>query len=373
MYVEDMRKRYILARWFYLLGESFISDIEYDELDKEFKATYPDDPYSQRHYPLDECPTDLLTEIGRTDLIINTTMGYMAESIYSINDENELERTFFNLKEKSRLSFKIDGWNCRVSYFNGKLVKVETRGRSGSNLDFTQLSQLFPQSVPYKGRVAVTGELNIPNNKWTTFKLLTGNTDQRASVRTAVAQGLPDYLTFLAFNIFSESETLEGDPYDILKELGFKSPAFKWVSDWGSLQAGIKFMSALSKTYNYLSDGLVLENSSTQVAIRLGAWEEEVMCSFVTGYEESQGMYGMALNVDVYPITLNGKTFPTVSMTNIANITENRLEPNSPIAFNLRSSANVVLDVTKTRKLQQQWAGRYDEYVQYVKNKNTNV
>ena len=32
MFVEDLRERYILGRWAYLIGEPYLSDIEYDEL-----------------------------------------------------------------------------------------------------------------------------------------------------------------------------------------------------------------------------------------------------------------------------------------------------------------------------------------------------
>lgn len=369
MVFENDVEKYILSRWSYLCGEYLISDVEYDKLEKWYKETYPDDVYSTRPWSLDECPTELLNKYHRTDLIIETTMGYMAESIPSLNDENSFYEVCHSINEKTRVSFKIDGWNCRVSYYNGVVVKVETRGRSGNNLDISGMYKLFPKSIPYKGRVAITGELNIPNSKWLAFKLLTGNSDQRSSVRTAIAQNLYEYLSFLAFNIFSESETLVGDSYDILKSLGFKSPMCKYVYNFSQLKSALNYFSAISKKYPYLTDGLVVENSTFQNAVRLGAWEEEVMCSYVVGYEESQGMYGNALIVDVFPITVEGRTFPKVSVVNIATIVENNLKIGSPIAFNLRSSADVVFDVTETTKLQRQWNGRYDEYVTHIQEK----
>ena len=129
-------------------------------------------------------------------------MGYQAESIDSILTRYDYENMFSRLSERSRVSFKIDGWNCRVSYYNGFLVKVETRGRSGSNLNITALAAIFPKKIPHKGRVAITGELNIPFSKWLAFKALTGNSDQRSSVRTAIAKELFDYFAFLAFDIY---------------------------------------------------------------------------------------------------------------------------------------------------------------------------
>lgn len=362
MIVNDLSEKYILARWMYLMGEDFLSDPEYDRIEREFKLEYPDSPYSTRPWSFDECPVDLLKKYGREDLIRNLTMGYAAESIYSVNNEEEFNRTFRSLNKKSRLSFKIDGWNTRVSYFNGYIVKVESRGRQGNNLSMNNIYKLFPNKIPYKGRVAVTGELSIPNASWADFKELTGNADQRASVRTALARSMIDYLAFCAFNIFIEDQPYQGDQYELLKSIGFTVPRFVWVSNFDELVKGMKYLSYLNPVYHYLTDGLVIENDEIQLAIRLGAWEERCYRSYVTGYEENQGMYGTFLKVCCYPITVGGKTFGKISINNIASIIENNLIPGFPIAFNKRSEANVVIDTTNTMNLQRTWADRLDEY-----------
>ena len=268
---------------------------------------------------------------------------------------------------KSRLSFKIDGWNTRVSYYNGRIVDVQTRGRSGNNLDIRNTASLFPKTIPIMGRVAVTGEMSIPNNKWEAFKLLTGNTDQRASVRTALARNDIDYLTFSAFNIFIENNTEKFDQYTKLEELGFKHPFFVYVEDYQQLCSAMKYMSFINNGYELLTDGLVLENENIQYAIRLGAWEEHNMLSYVTGYEEGQGAYGVFLKILCNPIQVEGKTFSKISIKNIASIIENKLEIGSPIAFNLRSSANVVIDTIATRELQDKWYGNYDKFRESLK------
>ena len=371
MFIEDERERYIVARWCYLMGQSSISDIEYDELDKKFKRENPNDPYSLRPWSFDECPVDLLVKYGLQDLIAETKMGYMAESIYSINNWDEYTNTFRGLSEKTRVSFKIDGWNIRVSYFNGHIVGVQTRGRSGNNLDVNGIYTLFPKEIPISGKVAVTGELSIPNDKWNSYKELTGNVDQRASVRTALASNDVEYLSFLAFNIFIEGSTDIGDSYDKLKELGFETPRFKYVNNFAELQDALKYFSYINRGYNYLTDGIVVENSSLQNAVRLGAWEEHDMESYVTGYEEDQGMYGTYIKVKIKPVQIEGKTWSRVSIGNISNIIENNLKPDSPIAFNFRSSANVVLNVSKTRELQNQWAGNYEGYKNMVNRRSS--
>lgn len=373
MFIESMMDRYIVARWCYLMAQPLLSDQEYDRLEREFKSTYPDDPHSKRPWAFDECPVELLKKYGLSELICNPVMGYQAESIYSINNWEEFNETFRFLSKRSRLSFKIDGWNTRVSYFNGNLVKVESRGRSGNNLDINNIASLFPQKISIMGRVAVTGEMSIPNNVWEQFKSMTGNQDQRASVRTALAQSAVSFLSFLAFNIFIENGDNVEDPYELLKSLGFTTPRFIWVDSFESLKKGIKFMSYLNKGYGYLTDGLVIENDTVQNAIRLDAWEEHAMWSYVTGYEENQGMYGTFLKVLCKPVTVDGKTFSKISINNIASIIENNLQVGYPIAFSLRSSANVVIDTAETSSLQLQWKNNLSDYQKMIdaKIKNT--
>lgn len=372
MVIENKYDRYIVARWCYLMAHPFLSDMEYDKLEREFKFEYPNDIHANQPWSFDECPVDLLTKYNLTELICNPIMGYMAESIYSINNWPEFNRTFAGLKLRSRLSFKIDGWNVKLSYFNGNLVKVEPRGRSGGTIDINHIAPMFPRTIPLKGRVAITGEMSIPNNKWESFKSITGNSDQRASVRTAIKFGSTEYLSFLAFNIFIENNEEDiTDSYELIQSLGFETPRFIWVEGgFEDLKRCLKYMSYLNKGYTHLTDGVVLENEVQQVAIRLDAWEEHAMWSYVTGYEEDQGMYGTFLKVLCKPVSVEGKTFTKISINNIANIVENNLEIGAPIAFGLRSAANVVLNVSETSTLQREWAGRYDEYQQMVIKKN---
>lgn len=362
MFIEDMKERYILARWFYKMGEPFLSDPEYDRLEKDFKLEYPESSYSQLSWSLDDCPVELLKKYHREDLIQQVVMGYAAESIYSINNESEFNQTFRGLNKRSRLSFKIDGWNTRVSYYNGVIAKVESRGRSGNNLSMNNIARLFPKKIPFKGRVAVTGELSIPNKLWLEFKELTGNADQRASVRTALARSAVEYLAFCAFNLFIEDDPYTGDQYELLNKLGFTTPRFYWVNNFEELKKTMAYMSYINVAYDFLTDGLVIENEDIQLAIRLGAWEEKVFKSYVTSYEESQGMYGTFLKVNCYPIIVGGKTFSKISINNVASILENNLRIGYPIAFNKRSEANVVIDTTATMQLQRTWANDLQGY-----------
>ena len=203
------------------------------------------------------------------------------------------------------------------------------------------------------------------------YKSITGNTDQRASVRTALARGDVDYLEFLAFDIYAEDFEIKEDKYQILKSIGFKTPMFKWVSNYKELCAVIDFMSKMDSGYNYQTDGLVIENEDYQLAIRIGKWEEEIHSSYVEGYLESQGMYGLSLEILMHPVQVKGRMCSRVSITNCANIEDNNLRIGYPIAFNIRSEANNVIDTTNTYKLQVSWDGKYDEYRKMIDSMET--
>lgn len=371
MFIEDIYERYVFARWCYLMGETYLSDIEYDKLEKEFKSKYPDDIHSKQPWSFDECPVEILKKYNRTDLIKNLIMGYQAESIYSINTWDELKSSLGGLNEDSRLSFKIDGWNTRADYYNGNLIKFSTRGRSGANKSAYSISKLVPRTIPIMGRVSITGETNIPHSKWPAYKLISGTNDQRASVSSAIANGAYDSLEFLAFNMFAEDKPIEPSiAYSKLVEMGFKTPGFVKVHNYETLLKGIEFMSKRYNSYDYLVDGLVLENSSMQYAIRLGAWEEKYSASYVIGYEQKQGLYGVSMVLRIKPVYVGTKLCKNVAVTNIANIVENNLSIGSPVAFNIRSGATVVLDISNTYQLQERYKNHYDDFINKVDMEN---
>ena len=356
-------ERFIIARWSYAVGESFIGDIEYNELEAKLKESMPDNEYVKRSWSLDPCPIVLLEKYGLQHLRRNIKLDYNAESIEAITTWEELEREFKTLNKKSRLSYKIDGWNMSKNFYNGEYISGNTRGRTGDERETDVLLGVGADKVPFKKRVTVTGEGSIPNDKWEMFQLKYNNTAQRNSVSTVIANNEKEYMSLLAFDIDVEGgldPTV--DKYELLRNIGFKTPAFLWVNDYTSLCRAIDVMSKRSYSYNYLTDGLVIENEDVQKAIRLGAWSETVFNSYVTGYTEKQGAYGKSMVVEVKEIFIRGNRRSNVNIYNVASIIENNLQIGYPIAFTVRSSANAVIDVGSTRRLQETWINRYDKY-----------
>lgn len=362
------RDKYIIARWMYSIGEDYISDMEYRYLEDKVREENPDDEYLSRSWSDDPCPILLLRENGLESAIRDIEFIHKSESIPPIYVENEYRKYYAALNEDTRVSFKIDGWNTQVNYYNGHVVSANTRGRGGNFLNAEVVKCLVPAQIPIMGRVKVTGETSIPKSKWKAYAALTGNTSQRNSVSTAMARGDVEYLSFLAFSIQVESENVEGDIYDKLVSLGFKTPMCMHVTNFSGLDKAIRLMGMRNKGYDYLTDGIVAENSSGQKALRVYEWEEKSVESYVVGYVENRGSYGISMVAEIYPVTRDGITRSRVNVTNIKYIVENDLEVGSPIAFDIRSAANAVLNVERTKELQRKWEGRYEEYQEVVKS-----
>lgn len=365
----SLRDRYIIARWAYAIGVDYMSDMEYRNVDDMMKTQYPDDEYVNRSWSDDPCPIDLLKKYDMMDLYRDIKFDYKSESIDSINNEDDFKVQYRNLNARTRVSYKLDGFNIQVNYYNGEVISAETRGRTGNSMNANIVTQIVPKKIPILGKVKVTGELVIPNSKWQVYKIQTGNSSQRSSVSTALANGDTDVLQFVAFNLQIEGGLVEGNPYERLTELGFKHPRCTYVESFAALDNAVTAMGVKSKLYDYPTDGLVVETPTSQLAVRIREWKEDMLCSYVTGFSENIGIYGNAIVADIRPIVVDGAERRKVSVTNLQYVKDTNLRIGYPIAFNIRSAVNCVLNVTKTLELQRDWNGKYDEFRSFIDSK----
>lgn len=369
MISEEQRNRFIVSRWQYSLGEEcFMSDQEYNQFYENYKKQFPDDFYSTHTWSEDPCPAKLLQLIGREDLIRKVEIIYGSESMASIRTEEDLSSKFYNLNKRTRVSMKVDGWNVQVNYYKGFPISANSRGRTGNNKETSAILSAVPKSIPIMGKVKFVGESSIPNEKWEGFKELTGNKDQRASMSTVFANGMENMCNFSAFNIITEDEQYE-DKYKVLKELGFDVPKHMYVNNYTQLLRAIDIMSKARGKYHLLTDGLVIENESTQIAVRLGAWKESDYLSYVTGYEQNHTPYGISMVLLVKPIKIEGKEVSKVNITNISQIVQNNLRPGHPVAFVVRSSANPVINVSRSEQLYLEHQYNLDKYKEMIDNR----
>ena len=245
-----LEEKFIIARWAYLLGEDFISDKEYNDLEYQIKQSNLLSEYTDRGWSEDPCPKDLLIKYGYEDWVHKVIYNFKTESIYSINSEEELCEKCRNLNEPTRLSFKLDGFSLRLSYYNKEFVKAESRTRAdGVSLDFSKVEDLFPKTIDKMGKVLLIGELYLKNKSFEEYKLLRNITSQRNAVRTAIANGDINYLGYKIFKVYLEEFEVK-DQYTTIHELGFTTPTNVMCNDYNSLLASIKVLDRQKKFIN---------------------------------------------------------------------------------------------------------------------------
>lgn len=373
MVSQEMLEQYILSRWEYAIGvEPRMSDPEYNELHALLKVEMPDNEYVKRVWSEDPCPIELLKKYNREDLYRDIKIQYGSESIASIRTMEEVSDKFSSLNKRSRLSMKCDGWNTQTNYYNKHVISSNTRGRATNSLEAGALLDIVPKTIPLDKRVKVIGEALIPNSKWEAYKARTGNSGQRHSVSTVLANNDSEALELIAFNIVSTDVEVPDDKYQALQSWGFKTPMFIWVNNYTELLAGIKMLGKFKDKVDYETDGLVLENEDVQIALRVGAWQEEDILTYVTGYTQNHTPYGFSMTLNVYPVVVEGKKISNPNITNINIIQKNDLRVGSPIAFVIRSGANPVINFTRTKMLQEEYEGRYEEYCRMIE-KSSNL
>lgn len=358
---------YIIARWAYSVGDPIMSDAEYNILDKLMHEKYPTLEYCQRSWSSDPCPIAVLKANGREDLIQRVVLSDKTESIPSLNSKLEVRNEWQGLNTKARLSYKLDGWNIQHSYYNGQLVHIQTRGRSTDSMDATQLMDRIPAKIDIPGRVLVTSEAVIPNNEFPWFQQHFGVTSQRGAVSTALANyaAAKDHMAVIAHGL--RSTEVVPDIYERLQQWGFTVPNYQWVSDYYELNAAIESMGEYAASYPYPTDGLVLDDGKKVRAIRIGRWEEPIYKSFVTSYAESYGPHSIAIQANIWPIKLPNSVQRKVPLTNLSRVIQYNLRPGAPIAFRIASSAIADFDEAATVLLHQQYADRWLEYQEMVK------
>lgn len=369
MIFKNEEDRYIISRWMYSIGKPIMSDGEYNSLHRYLKSQNKLPEYTERSWSSDPCPKELLTAYGLEDAIYEVKLLDKTESIESFTTKEEIDLFYTGMNNAHVVSFKEDGFNIQATYYNNKPLKVHTRGRSTDAMDVSQLVDILPQNISLSGEVKIVGELTLTHNNFEELKKLFPEkklTSQRAAVRTAIAnKNAIHLLTFSAFDIIVEGEELHATKiYYLLNEWNFLTPEYRIVNSIEELYEAITIMSERVKSYPKPTDGLVVRADLSKVmrAIRVGYWREDVIYSYITGYDESFGPSRLGLKLKIRPIKLSNSTQSKVNVTNYAIVKENKLYPGTPIAFSLVSSAIADIDLRTTKLLQEQWKNHYDVY-----------
>ena len=356
-------EKFILSRWEYGRGTPIIEDAEYTYLLLAMRNTYPNNEYTNRTWSNDPCPVLLLNKVGLSSHVRHVVLGDTTDSIPSLNTYLEIQDKLANFNGKGYLSFKLDGWNIQFNYYNGQLVTVQSRGRDTKFKEYPELSKYVPESIPAMGKVRVVTEITISRENFAICSERFDNANSRSAVSTILAR--PEEYNLLSINAHSIQGVQTDNVYHTLLDWGFHVVPHVPVSNYEEVLAGIALLSQEHADFELPTDGIVFTGAGIY-AIRVGPWKEPIYRSFVTGYRESYNMHRISPQIRIYPILRNGSMQRNINATNWQRIMDYRLEPGSPIAFNVVSSAIADIDLQATKILQEAYAGRYAEYAEEI-------
>ena len=159
----DILNKYSKA--YYIDNSPLVSDVEYDRLYKELEdleKKYPE-------YVMEDSPTKTVGIKHNNKIKTNTheIPMYSLENSYSIEDIKEFYTRLyklFGLNPEVTVEVKMDGAALSVTYDNGRLQQIVTRGdgKSGEDITNTAVIKNLPKKISYKGRLILRGEVIMP-------------------------------------------------------------------------------------------------------------------------------------------------------------------------------------------------------------------
>ena len=245
------------------------------------------------------------------------------------------------------ISWKLDGLTLVVTYDNGQLTKVVTRGNGHIGTNITHLSKAIngiPQNIGYKGHTVIRGEAVISYDDFDRFLIESGedyaNPRNLASgsltlkdveeVRQRHIQWIPFTLVYLDDDIPSW-----GDRMDWLEQQGFHTVEHRLIEhpDLSSVESVIEVFTeeVTSKKNPFPVDGLVICYDDTVYA-RTGSitghhatkaglafkWQDEAAETVLQEIEWSCAASTISPVAIFRPVELEGTTVKRASLCNIS-------------------------------------------------------
>lgn len=309
-------------------------DARFDELkrlEQETGATLPDSP----------------TQKVSEDTITGQKEEHEFAALSLAKTKQPAELVKWSEERPIWISWKLDGLTLVVTYDNGQLTKVVTRGNGHIGTNITHLSKAIngiPQNIGYKGHTVIRGEAVISYDDFDRFLIESGedyaNPRNLASgsltlkdveeVRQRHIQWIPFTLVYLDDDIPSW-----GDRMDWLEQQGFHTVEHRLIEhpDLSSVESVIDVFTeeVTSKKNPFPVDGLVICYDDTVYA-RTGSitghhatkaglafkWQDEAAETVLQEIEWSCAASTISPVAIFRPVELEGTTVKRASLCNIS-------------------------------------------------------
>lgn len=391
---------FILARYFYRIGEPILSDAYYDVLEKALREHHYETfkEYLNRTYDDDPVPVDLLNIIGinpiqphydskeRSDLYayLNEDKSFSIASVTSYAEAFP----FFEMMRTEKLdvvvSLKIDGVNTKMLYENDKFALSISRGRAeGNSFDYTDNSaKIMPLEFKTgKQLLKVTGESFVTDEGLPVLRQRYSKPDGYVTGKSAAISMLrvrhrhEDY-QYLKTKVFSAEfgDTLS-DSLLVMKDAGFDVVPF-FIIRWQEIPIEFdEFCNwAKSSIFDSMwnlgkgipSDGVVIEVNdlhwtgvqhnqyvNRQLALKFEQWSYKVYKGVITNILIEQRRVNKSVRIEIEPIvTSDGNKARVINSYNPSILINNDLYVGKVVFFERNSNAfNTVIHGERLKEL----------------------
>lgn len=247
------------------------------------------------------------------------------------------------------LSWKLDGLTLVITYDNGKLVKILTRGNGTIGTNITHLKNSikgFPIEVPYKGHLVVRGEAVISYTDFAAINDMIEDEDEKYANPRNLASGtlnLDDVeevknrkVHFHAFTLVHMDEPMIswGDRMNFLEEMGFTvvdrelgdaktigSMIDKWTKrvESGKMDLPVDGLVICYDDTEYASTGSVTGHHATRAGYAF-KWQDEAVDSRLRYIEWSCAVSTISPVAVFEPVQIEGTTVSRASLCNLSEI-----------------------------------------------------
>ena len=334
------------SRAYYNEDREIMSNFDYDRLYDELKALE-----TESGVVLSDSPTVHVGYEVRDELpkVVHDS------PMLSLDKTKDVEAlSHFVGRNKSLLSWKMDGLTVVLTYENGELAKAVTRGNGKVGELVTANARTFknvPVRIPYKGTLVLRGEAVIRYSDFNRLNDSLGDADARYKnprnlCSGSVRQLNPDitaarHVYFYAFMLVSagnvDFRNSREEQFKWLESQGFDVVEYRVVTG-NTVPEAVKWFSEKIVTNDFPSDGLVVLYDDIAYGEELGTtakfprnslafkWQDEIRETVLKNVEWSTSRTGLINPIAVFePVELEGTTVQRASLHNVSIIRELKL------------------------------------------------
>lgn len=279
------------------------------------------------------------------------------------------------------LSWKLDGLTLVLTYDNGFLTKIVTRGNGSIGTNITYFKNViggFPLSIPYTGHMVVRGEATI---SYTDFKKINAaierEEDQFANARNLASGTLAldpknadmvkaRHVCFNAFTLVHLDKELRswGARMDYLDQLGFTTVArkltdaqhlpdtvLKWTQfvEDGEMDLPVDGLVICYDDTEYAATGSVTGHHATRAGFAF-KWQDEVAVTTLRHIEWSCGATTITPVAIFDPVQLEGTTVSRASLVNLSELDRLGIGENDSTEIEVIKANKIIPKVVGVKK-----------------------